>query len=40
MVAKVQAESQKAVISTNESLVKVEEGVMAFDVIKVNFEKM
>jgi hemerythrin-like metal-binding protein len=40
MVAKVQEESKKAVISTNESLVKVEEGVNSFEVIRANFEQI
>lgn len=40
MVAKVQAESDKAVASTKESLVKVEEGVSSFGIIKTYFEKI
>lgn len=40
MIAKVQEESKKAVISTNESLVKVEEGVNSFEVIRANFEQI
>jgi methyl-accepting chemotaxis protein len=40
MVGKVQSESSKAVISTNKSLVKVDEGVNAFEVIRNNFEKI
>lgn len=40
MVTKVQDESQKAVMSTNSSLVKVEEGVNAFQIIRENFEKI
>lgn len=40
MISKIQNESERAVESTNESLIKVEEGASSFAVIKENFEQI
>ncbi len=40
MIAKVQLESENAVVTTNVSLEKVEEGVESFNALKENFEKI
>ncbi|MEI7473502.1 MAG: bacteriohemerythrin [bacterium] len=40
MVQKIQVESDKSVVSTKNGLVKVDDGVKAFNLIKENFEKI
>lgn len=40
MVQKIQEDSEKAVISTKTNLVKIDEGVKSFDLLKQNFDKI